>query len=62
MALLVEFLLQNSLLHGKDEFFNTINYGDSRNLQLAVWPLLGLKLVIHNIFDNFQVRHPHCVV
>lgn len=44
MALLMEFLLQNSLLHGKDRLLNTINYGDSRNLQHAVWPLLGLTL------------------
>lgn len=51
MALLMEFLLQNSLLHGKDRFLNTINCGDSKNLQCAVLPLLGLQLVIHDIFD-----------
>jgi hypothetical protein len=52
MALLMEFLLQNSLLHGKDRFLNTMNYGDSRNLQRAVWSLLGFKLVIHHIFHS----------
>jgi hypothetical protein len=52
MALLMEFLLQNSLLHGKDRFFNSINCGDSRNLQWPVWLLLGFKLVIHHVFDS----------
>lgn len=52
MALLLEFLLQNSMLHGKDGFLNAISYGGNRNLKHAVWPLLGLKLVIHDIFDS----------
>jgi hypothetical protein len=49
---------------------NTINYGDSRNLQRAVWPLLGLKLVIHDIFDSSllsvffcdYVGISHCII
>jgi hypothetical protein len=36
MALVVEFLLQNSSLHGKDGFLNITNYGDSKKLKCAV--------------------------
>jgi hypothetical protein len=61
MALLTEFLLQNSLLHGKDGFLSTIKCGVSGSKEQNSGSLLGFKFIIHHIFESLFCKCNFCM-